>query len=59
MPLFGRLRNHKPEGKGKKFNFHGAFSKKEDAKRKEREVHGFIEETTIRGQKRYVVMTSK
>jgi len=59
MPLFGRLHKRKPEGRGKKFNFHGAFSNKEDAKRKEREVHGFIEETTIRGHRRYVVMTSK
>lgn len=37
--------------------FHGAFARKADAIRKERRVHGFIQPRTIRGQRRYVVMT--
>lgn len=37
--------------------FHGAFVRKADAIRKERRVHGFIQPRTIRGQRRYVVMT--
>lgn len=46
-------------GKGKKFNFHGAFSKKEDAMAREKEVNGFIEEKEIKGHKRFVVLTNK
>jgi len=44
-------------GKGKKFKFHGSFAKKADAKKKEKEVHGFIKPTKIKGKRRYTVMT--
>jgi len=44
---------------GKKVCFHGSFARKEDAKRKELEVRGFIREIEVRGHKRYVVMTGK
>lgn len=46
-------------GKGKKVKFHGAFASKEDAKRKEKSVGGFIREITVRGHRRYAVMTSR
>jgi hypothetical protein len=46
-------------GKGKKFDFHGSFTKKEDAVRKEREVGGFIREHKIDGKVRYFVLTVK
>lgn len=44
-------------GKGKKFDFHGSFAKKEDAVVKEKEVSGFIRSRTIKGKTRYYVMT--
>lgn len=44
---------------GRRICFHGAFGTKEAAKRKEKRVHGFIREITVRGDKRYVVMTRK
>jgi hypothetical protein len=44
-------------GKGQQFTFHGAFGTKADAVKKERQVGGFIRETKVRGQKRYMVMT--
>lgn len=44
---------------GRKVKFHGAFSKKADAVRKERRVGGFIKRAKIRGKIRYVVMTGK
>jgi hypothetical protein len=43
--------------KGRKFTFHGAFSTKEKAKVKEKQVGGFIKEHKVRGQTRYFVMT--
>ena len=43
-------------GKGKKFTFHGAFSRKSDAVREERKVGGFIKRRNIKGHTRYVVM---
>lgn len=46
-------------GKGKRFNFHGAFKRKEDAKRKEKQVGGFIKTIKVRGHTRYSVMTRK
>ncbi len=47
-------------GRGFDFNFHGSFSKKEDAVRKEREVGGFIRETrSANGAIRYTVLTRK
>lgn len=42
---------------GRRFTFHGAFASKTDAVQKERAVGGFIQPRTIRGQRRYVVMT--
>jgi hypothetical protein len=44
---------------GRKVTFHGAYSKKEDAVRKERQVDGFIREITVRGRRRYAVMTRR
>lgn len=44
---------------GKRVCFHGAFRKKSDARRKEREVGGFIRKITVRGDVRYVVMSGK
>ena len=41
------------------FKFHGAFSKKADAMKKEKAVGGFIKKVSIRGKTRYSVMTSK
>ena len=46
-------------GQGRKFTFHGAFDRKEDAKREEKKVHGFIRRAKIRGHLRYVVMKPK
>lgn len=43
--------------RGRQVTFHGAFSKKADARRKERQVGGFIQPRTIRGRRRYVVMS--
>jgi hypothetical protein len=44
-------------GQGRRVTFHGAFSDKADAIRKERQVHGFIKPAMVRGARRYVVMT--
>ena len=47
-------------GKGRKVTFHGAFKSKEDAVRKERSVKGsYIEEITVRGHKRYAVISRR
>lgn len=46
-------------GRGRKVKFHGAFKSKERAQQKERQVGGFIREITVRGQRRYVVMTRR
>jgi hypothetical protein len=46
-------------GIGKKFDFHGSFSSKSDAVRKEQEVGGFIRERKVRGKIRYFVLTEK
>ena len=46
-------------GVGKYFKFHGSFSKKEDAVKKEAEVGGFIREHEIDGKMRYFVLTRK
>lgn len=45
--------------RGRKFTFHGAFSTKAKATRKERSVGGFIRKVRVRGDTRYVVMTRK
>lgn len=49
----------KNAGHGYGMDFHGAFSSKADAKKKERKVHGFIRPTTIKGERRYVVMSER
>jgi hypothetical protein len=46
-------------GHGKKFDFHGSFKSKEEAVRKEQEVHGFIRERMIDGEMRYFVLTER
>jgi len=45
--------------RGRKFTFHGAFSKKASARKKEKRVHGFILERKIRKHKRYIVVKKK
>lgn len=44
---------------GRRFRFHGAFSLKKDAKKKERSVGGFIRRIRVRGSTRYAVLTRK
>jgi len=46
-------------GIGRRVTFHGAFSSQAAARRKERQVGGFIQERTIGGSTRYVVLTPK
>ena len=46
-------------GKGKYFEFHGAFGSKAAAVRKERAVGGFIKPRRIRGRMRYIVMKQR
>lgn len=46
-------------GRGKEFDFHGCFKKKEDAVAKEREVGGFIREKKVLGRVCYLVLTAK
>ena len=46
-------------GQGKKFDFHGSFSKKEEAVKKEKEVSGFIRPRKVNGQVRYFVLTER
>jgi hypothetical protein len=49
----------KNAGQGYGMQFHGAFGSKTDAKKKERAVHGFIQPRTIRGKRRFVVMSER
>lgn len=44
---------------GRSVVFHGSFRSKQDAKKKERAVHGFIRATTIKGKRRFMVLTKK
>jgi hypothetical protein len=46
-------------GKGKKFEFHGSFKRKDAAVRREKAVGGFIREQRIDGKMRYFVLTAK
>lgn len=46
-------------GRGRQVVFHGAFAAKADAVRKARAVGGFVLPFTVRGQKRYAVVTKK
>ena len=44
--------------RGRAVTFHGAYSTKADAKRKEHRVaHGYIRPTTIRGHRRFLVLS--
>ncbi len=43
-------------GRGRRVTFHGAFASKAAARRKEREVGGFIRRVRVRGSVRWVVM---
>lgn len=43
----------------KKFKVHGAFKSKEKARKKEKSVNGFILMRTIKGHRRYVVLTQR
>jgi hypothetical protein len=52
-------RKRKNAGQGYGMTFHGAFGDKASAKKKERQVHGFIKPTTIKGERRYVVMSER
>jgi len=46
--------------RGRKFTFHGAYGTKARAQRKEARVRGaFIRVTTIRGRRRYLVLTRR
>lgn len=44
---------------GKRVCFHGSYTSKAKAVRKEKSVHGFIRAHNVRGTRRYYVMTSK
>lgn len=47
-------------GIGKRFNFHGSFSSKAAAVKKESETPGaFIRERKVKGKLRYFVLTEK
>jgi hypothetical protein len=52
-------RRKKNAGQGYGMMFHGAFGSKSDAKKKERQAHGFIKRTKIGGKTRYVVMSER
>jgi hypothetical protein len=52
-------RRRKNAGVGYGMMFHGAFKDKKDAKKKERQVHGFIQPRNIRGERRFVVMSER
>lgn len=53
------MSKRKNAGKGFGMMFHGAFSEKSDAKKKERQVHGFIQPRNIEGKRRYIVMSER
>jgi hypothetical protein len=46
-------------GRGRRVLFHGAFTAKADAVRKEREVGGFIRPAVVRGSRRFMVLTRR
>jgi hypothetical protein len=46
-------------GLGTKFDFHGSYTDKAEAVKKEKEVGGFIRERTVKGKVRYFVLTVK
>lgn len=55
----GKRRRGEP-GRGRRFLFHGSFTSKEDARRREKAVKGgFIREVTVRGRRRFAVLSTK
>lgn len=46
-------------GRGRRFTFHGAYTRKTQARRKEHSVRGFIRRAIIGGHLRYVVLKRK
>lgn len=44
-------------GVGKRFDFHGSFSSKAEAVKKEQETGGFIRERKVKGKTRWFVLT--
>jgi hypothetical protein len=47
-------------GKGRRFVFHGSFTSKSKAQRKERAAGGrFIRAATVKGRRRYLVMSER
>ncbi len=44
---------------GRKFVFHGAFASKAAAREKEHEVGGFVRPATVRGHRRFMVLTRR
>jgi hypothetical protein len=52
-------KRRKNAGLGFGMMFHGAFASKTDAKKKERQVGGFIQPRNIKGERRYVVMSER
>jgi len=52
-------RTKKNAGQGYGMMFHGAFKEKSAAKKKERQVHGFIQPRNIKGERRFVVMSER
>jgi len=59
MALFGNVGRRNEPGEGKKFKFHGSFDSKKSARTREQEVKGFIIERTVKGKRRYFVLTEK
>jgi hypothetical protein len=45
--------------RGKKFVFHGSFTDKARAIRKEKSVDGFIRSVQVKGHRRYLVLTRR
>ncbi len=46
-------------GRGRKVTFHGAFASKKKAQAKKHRVGGFLRRVTVRGSRRWVVMTRR
>jgi hypothetical protein len=46
-------------GTGRTVNFHGAFKSKARAAKKERQRGGFLKPVTIKGHRRWLVMTDR
>lgn len=56
----GKRRRGEGPGRGRRFLFHGSFTEKEDARRREKAVKGaFIREVTVRGRRRFAVLSTR